>query len=183
MKEGFLGIQASEQAAFREFLDERGSKHAQGIETATARLAPTDEQRDSSELHADDDFNTEAAHLLLQERTLRDAAEGLEAKHLAAAKARMEFEEKARLRAEGRTDDERVSSRIGSDSDVVPSIEEENRYRNEAETLRKAAGELARRRQAVEAVRTADCNDVDPAIEQKQTGMPELEVLSKKSAS
>jgi hypothetical protein len=35
------------------------------------------------------------------------------------------------------------------DSDAVPSLEEENRYRSEAETLRKAAGELARKRQAV----------------------------------
>jgi len=63
------------------------------------------------------------------------------------------------------------------DSDVVPSLEDENRYRSEAETLRKAAGELARRRQAVEAARTADCDDLDPAKEQNQSGTPELEVL------
>ena len=148
-KERFLGIQASEQEAFREFLDERVSKQAQGIETPTPRVAARNEAGDSSQLPADEDFVTEAARLLLQERTLRSAAEALEAKYLEAAKARREFDENARLQAEGRIRDAHVSSRIGLDSDAVPSLEEENRYRSEAETLRKAAGELARKRQAV----------------------------------
>ena len=148
-KETFLGIQASEQEAFREFLDERVSKQAQEIETPTPRVAPRNEAGDSSQLPADEDFATEAARLLLQERTLQSAAEALEAKYLAAAKARREFGENARLQAEGRIRDAHVSSRIGLDSDAVPSLEEENRYRSEAETLKKAAGELARRRQAV----------------------------------
>jgi hypothetical protein len=182
-KEKFLGIQASEQEAFREFLDERVSKPTRGIETATPRASSRDEVGGSLQLSPDEDFATEAAVLLLQERTLRSAAEALEAK-LAAAKARREFEETSRHQGEGRTLDAHAFSKGDLDSDAVPTLEEENRYRREAETLRKAAGELARKRQAVEAVRTAEETEVAlPAEEQKQAGMPDAETLSKRTVS
>ena len=181
-KEGFVGIQPSEQEAFREFIDERVSKRAPGIETSVSRVAPkVDEAGPSSQLSADDDFATEAAVLLLQERTLRSAAEALEAKYRAAAKARREFEENARLQVEGRTGDRHGSSRVRLDSNAVPSLEEEDRYRREAETLRKAAGELARKRRALEALRTCDENEVARPAETHQSGTPEI--LSKKTVS
>lgn len=136
----------------------------------------------SSEI--ENDLAAEEASLLRQEQALRRQAEVLEAKQLAAEKARKEFEASAELRAELTTPLEHSSLQVTSHPEVVASLQEENRYRRGAETLRKAAEEFARMRQAAEAVRkAAEEKATDNAEEKKPNEMTDLKMFTKKTAS
>ena len=136
----------------------------------------------SSEI--ENDLAAEEASLLRQEEALRRQAEVLEAKQLAAEKARKEFEASAELPADLTTPFEHSSEQITSHPEVVASLQEENRYRRGAETLRKAAEELARMRQAAEAVRKAAEQRVTRTAEEEMpTGIADLKMFTKKTAS
>jgi cytochrome P450 len=72
---------------------------------------------------------------------------------------------------------------ITSHPEVMALLQEENRYRSGAETLRKAAEELARMRLAAEAVRKAAEQDANQSAEdRKLTGIADLEMYAKKTA-
>lgn len=134
---------------------------------------------DSSEM--ENDPAEEEASLLRQEQALRREAEALVAKQLAAEKVRKEFEASAELRAKPV---EHGSLEVTSDLELMALLQEENRYRTGAETLRKAAEELARMRLAAEAVRkAAEQKATDNAEDKKLPGIADLEMCAKKTAS
>ena len=144
-------------------------------------LLPAATSQGSSEI--ENDLSGEEASLLRQEQALRRQAEALEAKQLAAEKARKEFEASAKLRAELATPAD-SSLQVTSDPEVVARIQEENRYRRGAETLRKAADEFARMRHAAEAARKGAEQKANPTAEEKTLDeMAKLKMFTKKTAS